>query len=404
MFRRMGILLLAATVPFALVMVATGAASKYRSMTRTASPKGGERLSDYVTAAPREGRWLAAGVEIWRAPPNDPSYQDLEVIDGRIVVVNAAQVRILERSGSSVRADAFTGANGVMAGASVISPGVTRGEFWLYSPPTGYFGRYFVTSTDRPSHLTILDRFGGQPFVLDRTIALAGPFPAEQFRLYEERDPAPAPTAGADATAAPPAVRTELTGTVGQALVPGLQSLIAKWLNDGNAAVKPGRDRIVLAMQWHQRLHVYRTAPMTLERAIATPTVVQLEVATAGKDDGVRVPTMGDGTTFVYTDVVATDDAIIALYSGRERRKFGSAFNQGDTLHVYSWDGRLVGVWLMKDAMKALTIDERSRELFGLRSGGAASIVRIDASDVLREVVAFKLGDHAGAPRPVNGG
>ena len=51
----------------------------------------------------------------------------------------------------------------------------------------------------------------------------------------------------------------------------------------------------------------------------------------------------------------------------------------GDELHVFGWDGTLVGTWRLPEAVSSFRLDETRRRLYAVRPSPTPSVLELDA-------------------------
>ena len=89
----------------------------------------------------------------------------------------------------------------------------------------------------------------------------------------------------------------------------------------------------------------------------------------------------GDDLRFGYVDVALTSDRIYALYSGRTRGDSPEEAMYGAAVHVFGWDGALQRILHLDERLMAITVDERSHRLVGVRHLPTPAIVFFDIPD-----------------------
>lgn len=90
-------------------------------------------------------------------------------------------------------------------------------------------------------------------------------------------------------------------------------------------------------------------------------------------------------TRYGYLDIVATNDSIIALFSGRTLGDFGQQSAAGRFLHVFDWQGRLRSVYELPEAVVAIALAPDGQSLFGARWEPTPAVVRLAGSAELGE-------------------
>ena len=90
-------------------------------------------------------------------------------------------------------------------------------------------------------------------------------------------------------------------------------------------------------------------------------------------------------TRFTYLDLDSDRELIVALFAGLNGsgpgmpRGPGSAFS-GDELHVFRWDGTLVGTWRFPEMVIAVRLDEVHQRIYAVREFPFWSVIELDAT------------------------
>lgn len=79
---------------------------------------------------------------------------------------------------------------------------------------------------------------------------------------------------------------------------------------------------------------------------------------------------------FAYIDVAATRRHIVALFSGRERKDFGSRASFGACLHVFDWEGAFEGAFRLDSDVLAIATDGEGDFVYALRHDPLPAVVR----------------------------
>jgi len=166
-------------------------------------------------------------------------------------------------------------------------------------------------------------------------------------------------------------------------LFAGLSPGIATELNETVATVRPRGDLIAEAFVLRDRLRVFNSKDLTLSRAIAPPVETLSSFAIATRNGAPALAPTRD-TASTYLDLTATDDAIIALYSGHYWRT--RSFGLGRTLHVYSWDGRLRSVVSLGADVSTIDVHHDSSRLIAVAWDTDTKQPRLEAYD-LRDII-----------------
>lgn len=94
--------------------------------------------------------------------------------------------------------------------------------------------------------------------------------------------------------------------------------------------------------------------------------------------------TSGDDLVFGYIDVVVTERAILALFSGRRRRDFPGRANFAQTIHVFRHGGGLASVATLPGDAIAIALSATDSLLYVAVHDPEPAIVAVDARTLLR--------------------
>lgn len=153
---------------------------------------------------------------------------------------------------------------------------------------------------------------------------------------------------------------------VGRSLFPDVSArIVLVNLNANVIAAAPGGDRIAQVFRRTSRIHVY-SASGTLERRIAGPieVVARYDEFPALDTGETKMRTRPD-TKFCYIDVAATSTSIVALFSGRSLGEFPRS--GGEQLHVFQWDGRLIGAYKLDAPVQEIAAGPDERFVWAFR-------------------------------------
>lgn len=145
------------------------------------------------------------------------------------------------------------------------------------------------------------------------------------------------------------------TAVGGDLIFPGLRPSLARPLNDTFLAVRPAGNLLALAFKWSDRLQVYHTDTLAMERSIAGPVETKLDFAVLPRK-GTPTLSFTPDSAYSYIGVAADDDVVTALYSGKVRRRSQHRMSTAERLHLFSWDGRLLGVVAISPALQAVAV------------------------------------------------
>ena len=180
----------------------------------------------------------------------------------------------------------------------------------------------------------------------------------------------------------PRALTESLSGS--PQLYPGVSRGIAIPLNETVMAVRPRADLIALGFRWSDRIRVHRADNLAHIRSIAGPVDTPSSFAIVPRG-GKPVLTVTGDTALTYIDIAATDEAIVALYSGRYFGVPGPGFGRGNSLHVFSWDGRLLREVRLAADLGQIEVYHPMRALLGIAwdTDGAPRLVAFDLRAIL---------------------
>jgi hypothetical protein len=381
-------LLLAAIGPFAAVW---GCVRIVPAMWKRSSPSTDarvEKFSDYFTPNRSTMPGLPTESMLWKDGSDRPSEStSLAFVGGRLVVVGAGALVVIDpRTGAEIRRVSLQDSGRVrLAAAATATEGPEPNQVWVYSAASGQFGGFDLDRDAAPREVIALGHLLVEPRWVHGHIVTNGLFENELLHVYRrderEIDPRPRPVSTAVTTTESTIGSARLAGSLGAPLFPGAIKNFSQQLNYTHIAVAPSRARLAMAFKWSNRLYVYDTTRMTLERAIAGPNESRLDFAVGRANDGTPVFTLSGETRYCYIDVIAARDGILALYAGRERRKYPGAAGVGAELHAFTWDGRFIGQWQLDEPIIRMAFDESRHALYGLR-WPRREVIRIDAARI----------------------
>lgn len=235
------------------------------------------------------------------------------------------------------------------------------GTVWVYTFHTGEITRFRPAGSP-----AALDRITIEPGRFDpqwtgETIVAGGGASDSILRWYHLPDHTLTAERNVDTTLF--TRRATLAGVSGPPLFSGLPPDVAIHLNQSHLALSPKRRLLVAAFRHVDRLHIY-SGDGRVERTLASPIPTQLNFSVDESESSdprfLRLPS----TALVYVSVTANDHLIFALYSGHT---FGTGFQtRGRQLHVFTWDGRLVGVWGLQPSVEKIAVEPSGEWLYGL--------------------------------------
>lgn len=293
-----------------------------------------------------------------------------DVLGNRIVGVGETKMFAVDpTTGAAAQTVDFSGAVGRVSSVTTVS----NSDLWIHG--SGGFVHWDPAHTGSARRIVILDDEARKPeWFGDDLIVATGS--AEVLRFYDVGEFANQ-TSGA-----------MLMKESGEPLFPIADRGLSVFFNLLSFTVDPGQQRLAVAFQLSDRIHVYGRDGALL-RAIAGPVAVRLDFDILRRPPTVGGYTLGlnDETRFTYLDVDSDRDFIIALFGGRNGsepgmpRGPGFGFS-GDELHVVRWDGRPVGMWRLPEAAIRMRLDEIGRRLYVVREFPSWAIVELDAEPI----------------------
>jgi hypothetical protein len=371
------VLVAAAVGPFAAIWtVSATAAWLQRRPTTFESVK---NFSDYFDHQLSQlSPALPAAREIWAlddsTTPSAPFLQDLMVSGDEVLVAGHTRVYVIKpRTGELLREIRLPPR---LHGLSSIATLPDAGFVSTYSFEAGLFSLVDTRGAGVRATMKV-DTALGEPILLGNRIVGNGAFATELMRTY-----AVTRSNGSDAVALTVAQRG------GSALFPRLTKSFSRQLNVTSMAASPTGDRLALAFRWSNRINIYNSRTLQLERSVAGPVETKLSFGVA-THEGETVFTLDPEATHSYADVVATDVAVLAAYSGREKRKDSATMGLASAIHAFSWDGRLIGEWILPEACQKIAFDPDAATLYALRIHPKPALLAIDASAIAKAVKMF---------------
>jgi hypothetical protein len=293
--------------------------------------------------------------------------EDLEPVGGRLLLLDG------QRPSTVALIDTATGAVVGSSGRHGEGPGeyVTPkaidpaggSRAWVYDFQNGRISLIDAASLEtEPTRMLRADAGLFNPVWLGDTLVANGLFAGELLRFYTPR--------GQTAVVARAAGRTPF---------PRVKPEIALHLNRSALAVNPARTRVAQAFLFTSRLQFYGRDGSIL-RTLAGPEEVtpDYRVVDDPREQIARF-VRSDATRFSYIDVTATDRLVYALFSGRSRGDFADEAYAADQLHVFDWDGGLVGVWTLDQDVRRITVDPATGALYGVRDLPYPAVVRFES-------------------------
>lgn len=265
---------------------------------------------------------------------------------------------------STIDLGGFIGTAGRVLSSTIVS---SRSELWIRSTDRLALLELEEDSAEWRTRLVTLEGKAIEPAWLGDTIVATGGPTLLRFYRVDGTDPAVA----------------TLVRRAGEPLMPITESSLQVFLNLVSFAVHPNGQQLVLAFRLSDRLHIYDRDGVLL-RAVAGPVEVKLDFDMVPREPRVGGYTFGINgeTTMTYLDVDAKQDMIVALFAGQNRNGGATDIFAGDELHVFRWDGTLVGVWRMPEPVVSFQLDEAGRRIYAVRRSPSWSVIQVDASPI----------------------
>lgn len=128
----------------------------------------------------------------------------------------------------------------------------------------------------------------------------------------------------------------------------------------GRILVDPDRNRIVVPARYASFIDVFDYNGRQVSRLESPePFIPDYSVA----PDGINM-VRGENFRFGYLDVALSRDRLYGLYSGRTRREHPETQYLANEIHVFTWDGKLTGRYVLDRSGLAIALGENPGELF----------------------------------------
>ena len=288
-----------------------------------------------------------------------------DVLDDRLMMVGSTMLVPVDlRNGTvepAIDLGGFTDTVGRVLTATKASPS----ELWIAG--TGGFALLDPAAPDRPARVVTLDGEAVRPVWLGDVIMAAGR--TTLLRFYA--------TGAADDTIA------TLVREAGEPLFPVMDSGLQAFFGLVSFTVHPDQKQFAIAFQLADRLHIYNHEG-ALTRAVAGPVKVKLDFDIVPRASAVGGHTFGINgeTRMAYLDVDSDGDVIASLFAGRSRNAGAADIFSADEMHVFRWDGTLVGVRRLPEAVISFRLDEVRRRIYAVRRSPSWSVIELDASPI----------------------
>ncbi len=295
--------------------------------------------------------------------------EDLSISDQWIVVIDAfadKHIFLVERA-TGVVVDSMGGRGrgpGEFLAPKSLDLDVDGGKprVWIYDFQNARLSLHDLTLwRDKPVRMVRTQAGLFQPMWIGDTLVANGLFAAELLRFY-----------------VPDNASTRVVRAAGHTPFPDVTSDVALHLNRNALAIDPARERIALAFLYVSRLHFYDRSGRLL-RALAGPKEITPRYRVVPDPvEGMNRFLREAKTRFSYLDVVATAQHVYSLFSGRSREDFQEQAFAATELHVFTWEGELVGVWTLAEEVYGIALDQASGSLYGIRALPFPSIVEFE--------------------------
>lgn len=283
-----------------------------------------------------------------------------DVVGDRLLVVGGTTVTPFDlqsgEAGPALDLDGIIGAIGTVRSVTL----TRRSELWIDG--NRGFVRFDPATPNRPAQVVALDGEATRPVVwFGDSVVAAGR--RTLLRFY-----------AADDTAT-------LMREAGDPLFPIVDAGLIPFFNLVSFTVHPDQQQLAVAFQLSARLHLYDRAG-ALTRAVAGPVEIKLDfdIVPRAPDVGGHTFGLNGETRMAYRDVDSDASLIAALFAGRSRNTGANNLFAGDELHVFRWDGTLVGTWRLPEAVTSFRLDEARRRIYAVRQDPTWAILELDAS------------------------
>lgn len=296
--------------------------------------------------------------------PDD--FQDLllfaDVVDDRLLAVDGGAVTPFDLE-SGARGPAMD-LGGVIAAVGAVRSATITSQSELWIAGSGGFAQFDPAEPDRPARVIMLDRNAFGPMWFGDGVVASSP--TTPLGLYEVDEDDAATLVRQDAP-----------------LFPVVDPGLALFFNLVSLTVHPDQRQLAVAFRLNARLHLHdRTGALT--RAVAGPVEVKLDFDIVPRASRHSFG-LNDETRMAYLDLDSDRSLIAALFAGRSRNTGARNVFAGDELHIFRWDGTLVGTWRLPEAVVSLQLDETRRRLYAVRQSPTWSIIELDAGPLYRE-------------------
>jgi hypothetical protein len=293
--------------------------------------------------------------------------RDTVVANGRLFGIEGSPTRRLMAVDLNARATAAEGGRTwtlpIGDPHALYFDGRDPGTIWVYDFQSGDFVSFALGPSIKERTRFALPPGLFQPMWVADRVVTNGLFATELVKSFTR-------TGGA----------LEPDKTWGQSPFPDVLPEVAMHLNRSSIAIDPGRRRLVLAFRYASRLEVL-ALDGTADRAISGPEEIKIAYRTVPDPrEGIERFIRTAETRFGYVDVVADQDRIYALFSGRSRGQWKADAYLADRLHVFSWSGELLGQWQLPEPVYRIALDSTARALYGVRPPPGAALIELSST------------------------
>lgn len=159
----------------------------------------------------------------------------------------------------------------------------------------------------------------------------------------------------------------------------GLQPHQIQFIHQGALRGTPSRDRFALSSIFFTRVELFDRHGIS--RGLVHPPVeLDPEIRTGRRGDR-SIAYVSPEAPAGYIDIAVTDEAIYALYSGRDPAVYKEASVYADQVHVFDWTGDFVGALNLDHDALAIAVSNDDKTLYTIRHDPVVEIRRHELSD-----------------------
>ncbi len=383
--RRWWLLIVAAIGPFLTLQLVSRIGDLFTPVTSPAQPV--RHFSDYITSPSTPVTTISLHV-LWEAESSEQErLRDIATISSAVAAATDHRLLLIDRATGAVRNQIEWNRTGLSSTASLdIAPGSSPGDVWVYDPSSGRYASFSFIGGDRPpGEMLQLERSLFTPRWLHDRIVAACFCEHELLHVLSRRARRAEATFRKDdlllSDGGP--MPTVLHSRIGRPLFPGVIPNFSRQLNVTTIDVSVPRGKVVVAFKWSNRIDVYSSDRLRLERSVAGPVETKLDFA-IDHFRGKPIFTVSDETMYTYVDVVGMKRGFIALFAGRERRKYPGRAGYGSQIQAFTWEGELIGEWNLSEPVLKIAVDEREAAIYAIGSQREA-ILTADIGSLLEQ-------------------